>query len=69
MSVKFEQDSVKTTVGAVAKDAGGKAATGYLNVRLHTRDVRLQPTDTMARHTSRSSSRTLSEQRCLRPVP
>lgn len=44
MSVKFEKDSVKTTVGAAAKQVSttvksGKVANGYLAVRLPCDEV------------------------------
>lgn len=67
MSVKFEKDTVKTTVGAanqVAASTAGKVANGYLAVRHPNIELRIQLTDTMTRRTSRSSRRTLSEPRC-----
>ena len=69
MSVKFEKDTVKTTVGsAVNQVATGstvsKVANGYLAVRFPHIELRIQLTDTMTRRTSRSSRRTLSEPRC-----
>jgi hypothetical protein len=49
MSVKFEKDTVKSTVGAAAKEVGtaltgGKSANGYLAVSPHRRDIRMQLT-------------------------
>jgi len=50
MSVKFEKDTVKTTVSAAATEVGtaltgGKLANGYLAVSSHCRDIRMQLTD------------------------
>jgi hypothetical protein len=69
MSVKFEKDTVKTTVGSAANQvataaSGSKVANGYLAVRLPNIELRIQLTDMATRHTSRSSRRTLSEPRC-----